>query len=330
MLAQESAVALSLRRVVPFLLLASAGCLGSASDYAAWEEEQAELGELESALLNQAPTVTLTSPADGSTLALGFPLTLTASAADPDGVVARVEFFANGQLLGEDVSAPFTLGWSPLMLGAHSLTAVATDDTGARTTSGDVLVNVAMPGSPPSVSITSPSHGGVFVPGSSVTVHASASDPDGLVSQVEFFAGQASIGVDTSAPFSTSFVPTTSVVELTARATDDTGRVATSQVVRISQVPNGSPSVVITAPSNGATITQRTITVAANAADADGFVRRVEFFDGSVRIGQDTTSPFTVSYRPALGQRRLTAIAFDNLGARTTSSVVRLNVVAAP
>ena len=79
---------------------------------------------------NQLPTVSLTAPAAGSSVALGGSFNLTANAADSDGTVAKVEFFANGIKIGQALSAPYALTWTPAAAGSYALTAVATDNVG--------------------------------------------------------------------------------------------------------------------------------------------------------------------------------------------------------
>lgn len=88
---------------------------------------------------NQAPTVNITSPAQGSSVEAGKPLTITASANDTDGRVTKVEFFAGARSLGADTEAPFSVSWNATA-GAHSITAVATDDRGATKTSAAVAI----------------------------------------------------------------------------------------------------------------------------------------------------------------------------------------------
>lgn len=89
-----------------------------------------------------APTVSLTSPASGASVASGGSFTLTANAADSGGSIASVEFFANGVSLGSDNSSPYSIVWSNLTAGSYSLTAVATDNEGLTTTSTAVPVTV--------------------------------------------------------------------------------------------------------------------------------------------------------------------------------------------
>ncbi len=93
-------------------------------------------------IVNHEPTVSLTSPAAGQTLLTSASVTLVAEAADPDGTIAKVQFFLDGQFLGETVSAPSNFVWVAPTLGAHVLTARATDDMGKSTASADIGITV--------------------------------------------------------------------------------------------------------------------------------------------------------------------------------------------
>src|SRR6266700_708591 len=57
---------------------------------------------------------------------------------------------------------------------------------------------------------------------------------------------------------------------------------------------NMKPRVSLTAPSNNATFYEgANITLSATASDTDGTVSKVEFFQGSTKIGEDATSPYS-------------------------------------
>jgi hypothetical protein len=90
---------------------------------------------------NMPPAVVLSSPANGTTYTAPVTVTLTASATDPDGTIAAVEFYVNGTLFGRDTAAPYTMTGSPAA-GSYSITAVATDTKGASATSSTVTVTV--------------------------------------------------------------------------------------------------------------------------------------------------------------------------------------------
>jgi hypothetical protein len=70
-----------------------------------------------------------------------------------------------------------------------------------------------------------------------------------------------------------------------------------------------------------------TITVSANASDADGTIARVDFYEGANLIGSDTSAPYSItSTNVAAGSYSLTAVARDNAGATRTSSAVSITV----
>jgi hypothetical protein len=91
---------------------------------------------------NEPPTVGVTSPSNNAVYTAPVNVTITADAADGDGQVAKVEFFKDGTKVGEDSAAPFTYTWAGAPAGSYTLTARATDDSGAQTTSDAVSVMV--------------------------------------------------------------------------------------------------------------------------------------------------------------------------------------------
>lgn len=88
---------------------------------------------------NTPPSVSLTSPSNGSTFTDGDIVAISASASDTDGTVTSVEFFADGTSVGTDSSNPFSTNWT-IGEGTFSLTAIATDNEGATTTSSAINV----------------------------------------------------------------------------------------------------------------------------------------------------------------------------------------------
>src|SRR5437763_4199045 len=84
---------------------------------------------------NKPPSVSITSPSNGSTFVAPANLTISANASDPDGTIARVDFYQGTSLLGTRTTAPYTLTWSNVAAGSYSLTAQAFDNAGAFKTS---------------------------------------------------------------------------------------------------------------------------------------------------------------------------------------------------
>ena len=93
-----------------------------------------------SVVLNAQPAVSITSPANGSTISGTSNVTITVNASDADGAVTLVEFYEGANLVGNDNAAPFSLNWSNVAQGSYTLTARATDDRGAVRVSAGVTV----------------------------------------------------------------------------------------------------------------------------------------------------------------------------------------------
>jgi RHS repeat-associated protein len=92
--------------------------------------------------VNAPPTVSLISPAQNATFTAPANITLTADAADADGTVTSVEFYQGSTLITTLTAAPYTFAWTNVPQGAYVLTAKATDDRGAVTTSAPVNITV--------------------------------------------------------------------------------------------------------------------------------------------------------------------------------------------
>ena len=74
------------------------------------------------------------------------------AAADNDGTVTGVDFYAGSTLLGTDTSSPYSFTWSNAPAGTYLMTAVATDNGGAAGSSPIIAVTVKPAGSLTTVS----------------------------------------------------------------------------------------------------------------------------------------------------------------------------------
>jgi chitodextrinase len=279
---------------------------------------------------NIPPNVAITNPTNGSTFSDPANFNITASASDVDGNVAQVEFFSGATSLGVvSGSGPYSVNYTP-GVGTYNLTAIATDNEGATTTSSIVTITVEGANNGPSVVITNPANGSTFSDPANINITANASDTDGSIAQVEFFSGATSLGVVSgSGPFSVNYNPAVGTHNLTAVATDNDGATTISSIVTITvESVNVAPTVVITNPTNGSAFSDpANINITANASDSDGNIAQVEFFSGATSLGVVSGSgPYSVNYTPGVGAYTLTAVATDNEGATTTSSIVNITV----
>jgi Secretion system C-terminal sorting domain/Bacterial Ig domain len=90
------------------------------------------------------PTIAFTAPTAASFLE-GQPVNIAVNAADVDGFVTKVDFFANGILIKTITTAPFSFNWVNMLPNAYILTAKVTDNRGnvALATPKNVQVNLA-------------------------------------------------------------------------------------------------------------------------------------------------------------------------------------------
>ncbi|MBC7391527.1 MAG: T9SS type A sorting domain-containing protein [Opitutaceae bacterium] len=187
----------------------------------------------------------------------------------------------------------------------------------------------------PTASIVLPLTNATFNAPANITINATATDGDGIVTKVEFYNGSTKLGEDITSPYSFSW---TNVAvgnySLTAKSTDDDGAIGTSLIV-IAKVTstNAAPTISITSPTNNTIIngTPANITITATASDVNGTVAKVEFFEGTNKLGEDLTGPFTFNWTGvAANTYTLKAIATDNDGASITSSDIVISVLALP
>jgi hypothetical protein len=136
--------------------------------------------------------------------------------------------------LGTDTSSPYNFSWTNVPAGNYSLTARATDNQSAATTSGAISITVGTTNTAPTANITSPSNGATFDAPASITINVTASDPGGSVASVSFYNGASLLGTDTSSPYSFTWNNVgAGTYSLTAVATDNTNLTGTSPAVSV-------------------------------------------------------------------------------------------------
>ena len=90
-----------------------------------------------------SPAITLTAPTAGQSFVKGANVTLSATViADARVDIVRVEFLANGKVIGEDTTAPYTFTWNNVSDGIYSVAARVTDELRASTTTATVGIAV--------------------------------------------------------------------------------------------------------------------------------------------------------------------------------------------
>ncbi|MGJ0483987.1 MAG: N,N-dimethylformamidase beta subunit family domain-containing protein [Methylomicrobium sp.] len=189
---------------------------------------------------------------------------------------------------------------------------------------------------PPSSTITSPTGGSTVALGSTVVISGTATDAGGgLVGGVEVSVdggttwhpatGRGTWTYNWTAP------GTSTAVTIKSRAVDDSLNLETPGAgvsVNVGSGPDTTvPTVSMTAPANGATISGTAVTVSANATDNIG-VTRVQFLlDGASLGAADTVAPYSISWNSTLasnGSHTLSAQASD--AANNTATAANISV----
>ena len=100
-------------------------------------------------------------------------------------------------------------------------------------------------------------------------------------------------------------------------------------LVIVSETGNSSPSIAITSPTENQSFAQGSeIIIAASASDLDGTISKVEFYDGTTKLGEDSTSPYNYTWANAsVGDHQIKAIVTDNDAGEGASQIVNITVV---
>jgi len=190
---------------------------------------------------------------------------------------------------------------------------------------------------PPLVSLTSPVNNSTYTSPANITHAATASDPDGSVTRVEFWTGTTLLNADTSSPYAYSWTGVAAgSYALRAIAYDNQNATSTSTLVNITVYSSGTPAnqppvVSIAAPSPGTRYSApANIAVSATADDSDGSVVSVGFYctttmgpnPGLVFLGSATAAPYQYTWaNVGAGEYGIIARAKDDLDAVTSASV---------
>jgi subtilisin family serine protease len=252
-----------------------------------------------------------------------------------------------GSWSGTSFSAPIVAGVAALVLSAKpslspnslvSLLEQNSDDLGASgydiyygygRVNAYKAVTAALGSSsiaPPSVSITSPTNGStvsgtVAVPGtatSSLTINS-----------VQLLVDSQQVLTVSAAPFSFSWDSTAFANgnhTLTVKAYDTAGNVGSASVAvsvnNVAVVDSQAPTIVITKPSSGGTVSGN-ISIAASASDNVG-VTQVSFYVDGILKSTDVSAPYTCTWnsrKVSSGPHTIKATAWDAAGNSTSASI---------
>ncbi|MFX1250121.1 MAG: Ig-like domain-containing protein, partial [Promethearchaeota archaeon] len=249
------------------------------------------------------PTITITSPADGSITNQGS-ITVDWTGSDADSGIDYYEVFRNGTSQGTTTSLSMVVTLSTD--GNYNITVVAYDNAG---NSNHDTIWVLRDTVDPTVSITSPVNDTLTNQGS-VTIDWTGSDADSGIDYYDVYLDEAFYGTTTSL----SMVVTLSADgyhNITVVAYDNAGN--SNQDTIWVQRDTTDPTITITSPADGSITNQGSITVDWTGSDADSGIDYYEVFRNGTSQGTTTSLSMVVTLSTD-GNYNITVVAYDNAG----------------
>jgi uncharacterized repeat protein (TIGR01451 family) len=185
--------------------------------------------------VNGEAIITITAPNQNAVLAPGSATTITVTVTQSAGSnIREVEFFDGDQSIGvAPPNGPFSVTWSNIERGIHTLSVKVTDNADVITISAPLRITATLP---PTSAISAPANNASFPPDSNVTITATVQDGDGFVEKIDFYANNSLVGSTQSAGTQARFVwerVPDGIYSIVAIATDDLGISTTSAPINI-------------------------------------------------------------------------------------------------
>jgi hypothetical protein len=275
------------------------------------------------------PALALISPPNNAAFSAPATISLAADVTANGHAITKVQFYNGATLLGEDTNAPYAFTWTGVAAGNYSLTAQVVYHSGNIVPSTAANVTVTnLP--PPTIALTSPANKSASAAPATLSLAASVASNGHAITKVQFYNVTSLLGENTNPPyvFTWRSVPASNYT-LSARAVYDSGGTVASPAATVAVTKQVPPALALTSPANNAPFTApTTISLAANVSANGHAITKVQFYNGTSLLGEDTNTPyaFTWSSVPA-GIYSLTARLVYDADA-TLDATLAVNVLA--
>ncbi|HIV03461.1 MAG TPA: hypothetical protein IAC74_07785 [Candidatus Aphodoplasma excrementigallinarum] len=190
----------------------------------------------------------------------------------------------------------------------------------------------------PAVFLESPLPNQSFVVGEDIIPLSASASYGAGVEKVEFYTGDTLIKTVTGEPYTYHWADAAVGTHIiTAKAYGTDGSFAVSSPVTISvEEPNARPVVEITAPANYTLFAPgEPVTITAEAADPDGTIQKVDFYQGMAKLENGTLtqdgSTYSYTFTPEnTGSSVITAVATDDRGKTGAGPSLQIEVGSSP
>jgi len=255
--------------------------------------------------------------------------TLKWTASTDNVAVASYLIFKNGVQIGTSTTASFNVtGLTPST--AYAMTVKAKDATG-NTSAASAALSVTTTADTVAPSVPA----GLVASGltaTSFTLNWTASTDNVAVALYNIYNGTTLAGTSTTPTFAVTGLTANTTYSMTVKAKDAANNLSaasTALSVKTNAASGTPPTVTLTAPSTNAVFTlPGTISLTATATATGGTISKIEFFNGSAKLGEDLSSPYQYSWTPtAPGNLSLTARATDSNNLTGTSAPVAIRLL---
>ncbi|HMB63615.1 MAG TPA: Ig-like domain-containing protein [Eudoraea sp.] len=313
-------------------------------------------GNIPSPTENDPPSLSISTPSANSTVTVGSSITVNLAASDSDGYINKHTIYVDGKIVDTDGTNYTPYQFTNIAAGSYDIMARVTDNDGASTTKTVTVTAGNGPGVPdpgnepdpenlnPTLSISAPGNGSVVQPGTDVTVHLIANDPDGTIAKHQVYVNNILYDTDGSnyTPHIIKGIRGGNHV-IRATVTDNEGATATSSITITAESgtsePNNNtppqptaptpdsgtaPTVYFNSPYNNQVVAPgSTVTISISAKDPDGQITKHQIFVNGILIDTDgTTFTETRINNISAGSHLIKATVTDNSGETNSASIV--------
>lgn len=276
------------------------------------------------------PQLTLDAPLAGANFPAPASINCAASVMANGHTITKVQFFNGSTLLGEDATAPYALSWSGVAAGNYSVSAQVVYDSGSTLVAAPAQISVTNPA--PTIALTAPTSGASYAAPAAVNLAASVTANGNPISKVQFYNGGTLLGEDTTSPYSFSWTGVAAgSYTVSARLVYGSGSTLASVAASVS-VTNPLPTIVLTSPTNNSSHTApATVSIAASVTANGRTITKVQFFNGSALLSEDTSAPYSFAWtNVSAGNYTLKARAVYDSGSTVDSGPANISVNGLP
>src|SRR5436190_1898790 len=186
----------------------------------------------------------------------------------------------------------------------------------------------------PAITLTSPPDGMFYSTSAAISLTAGVATNGHTITKIQFYNGSTLLGEDSSAPYAFTWShPSAGVHSLTARLVYDGGNTLSSAIDSVT-VTNPPPTIALTSPASGTSYdAPAAILLAANVTPTGHAITKVQFYNGSTLLGEDSSAPYILTWTNVnAGTYSLTArLVYDgNTILDSPSATIQVNGLPAP